>query len=312
MSGQPTRRRAEIRCGEIARRQYGVISRAQALAAGMTRDMIDYRVSTGRWELLFRGVYRIRGVPPSLPQQTLAACLFAGPGSFAVATTAAAAWGLEGGRWNPPEIAAERHPSHLDGRLTVHRCLSYLRSDVTSVGPLPLTTVTRTLVDLAKRLDDRTLELALDQALRSGRASVPGLADRLSNLAASRLAGLPRLRKLITERDPDAVIKPTELETLVRRWLRQFQFPDPIFQYHVQLPDYGSSRLDFAYPDLLVGVEADSYAFHTGREAFERDRVRLSEYASLGWIIIQTTSREIELQPDRPARRLRRALDQRL
>jgi very-short-patch-repair endonuclease len=196
--------------------------------------------------------------------------------------------------------------------MVIHRRHTYERFDVTTLGVLPITSATRTLIDLAEVLDDRTLEIAVDQALRSGRVSLRRLSDRIASLRKSRLAGLRRLQEVVRERDPNAAIRPTELETLVRRWLKDFAFPDPIFQYFVELPDYGPSFLDFAYPQLLVGVEADSYAFHTGREAFERDRRRLSEFASLGWIIIQTTSREIEFQPERPARRLRRALEQRM
>jgi very-short-patch-repair endonuclease len=197
------------------------------------------------------------------------------------------------------------------GRLIIHRRGTYARSDLTSLGALPLTNATRTLIDLAGLLDDKTLEIAVDQALRSGRASLSRLNNRVASLRKSRLSGLPRLHAIVRDRDPLAAIKPTELETIVRRWLRAFSFPDPVFQFYVNLPDYGSSYLDFAYPDVLVGIEADSYAFHSGREAFERDRRRLSEFASLGWIIIQTTSREIECQPERPANRLRRALVQR-
>jgi very-short-patch-repair endonuclease len=98
----------------------------------------------------------------------------------------------------------------------------------------------------------------------------------------------------------------------VRRWLRKFGFPEPVFQYEVTLPDYGLARLDFTYPDLRVGVEADSFRWHSGRSAFERDRARISEFASLGWIVIQTTDREITRHPERVANRLRRARNQRL
>jgi hypothetical protein len=278
----------------------------------MTSDMIYRRLADGRWELLYRSTYRITGAPPSQPQLGMAACLRAGPGSFLFSRTAAAGWGLEGGRWDPPEVVAPLQ-RRIDGaRLIVHRSTTHVRSDVTMLGPLPITTSTRTLIDLARTADDRTLELAIDQSLRSGRIRLPRLNRRVEELADARLPGLARLRSLIRERDPGSAIQPTELETLLRRWLIQWDFPEPIFQYGVTLPDYGRSRLDFAYPHLLIGLEGDSYAWHSGREAFERDRVRLSEYASLGWIIIQTTHREIEEHPDRPARRLRRALARRL
>jgi hypothetical protein len=278
----------------------------------MTSDMVDFRTSSGRWEPLFRSTYRFSGAPPAQAQLAMAACLRAGPEAFAIGATAAAAWGLEGGRWTPPEIYSPRRISEGGRLIVVCRSSTYLPIDVTQIGPLPIATCSRTVVDLARTLDERCLEIALDQALRSGRVTLSNLAERVGALGDSRLAGLPLLRALIAERDPNAAIKPTELETLVLRWIKKFGFPKPIFQYQVELPDYGPSRLDFAYPDLLIGVEADSYAWHTGRKAFERDRIRLSEYASLGWIIVQITYREIQTYPDRPARRLERAIQQRV
>jgi very-short-patch-repair endonuclease len=98
---------------------------------------------------------------------------------------------------------------------------------------------------------------------------------------------------------------------LTRRWIKRFGFPPPVFQHWVSLPYYGPARLDFAYPKLMVGVEADSFEWHTGREAFERDRIRSNEFAALGWIIIRTTYREMENFPVRPARALRAAIDER-
>lgn len=91
------------------------------------------------------------------------------------------------------------------------------------------------------------------------------------------------------ERQPRA-----SFERLMRRGLRKHGFPEPVFQHWVTPPDYGPARLDCAYPDLKIGIEADSYKWHSSRVAFERDRARNREFASLGWIIIQTTKREIQ------------------
>jgi hypothetical protein len=312
MRGQHRTRSPDAICAQIAKRQFGVISRLQAQAAGMSTDMLYRRLADGRWELLYRSTYRITGVPPSQPQEAMAACLRVGRDSFVVGRTAAAAWGLQGGRWKPPEVATPRRIAASRHQIAVRSSTTHSRLDVTHLGALPITTPTRSLIDLAGGVDERTLELALDQSLRSGRVTLPTLASRVAELKASRLPGLHNLRSLINDRDPACALRPTELQTLLRRWLVAWEFPNPVFQFGVTLPDYGRSRLDFAYPDLLVGLEGDSYEWHSGRDAFERDRARISEYASLGWIIIQTTHREIEHHPDRPARRLRSALAQRL
>jgi hypothetical protein len=311
MHPQIASRLADIRCAHIARRQYGVISRLQALQAGMTPAMIRHRIASGRWEVLYPSTYRIAGSPPSPQQNAMAVCLWGGPAALLAFRTAGAGWGLEGGRWTPPEIICPRRLAASPQLVVVRQSATLSPADITAVGPLPISTATRTLIDLAGRLPERTLEVALDQALRTGKTTVASLSRRLTELASSRLPGLPRLRALVSERDPEAAYKPTELETLTRRWIKQFGFPPPEFQHWVSLPDYGPARLDFAYPRLLVGVEADSYEFHTGREAFERDRIRGNDFAALGWIIIRTTYRELGQSPERPARALRAAIDER-
>jgi very-short-patch-repair endonuclease len=302
---------ADIRCAFVARRQYGVISRRQALDAGMTPTMIQRRLASKRWELIYPGVYRIAGAPTSQQQNAMAVCLWGGADTFLAFRTAAAGWGLEGGRWNPPELICPRRLSARKSIAVVHKSASIGPADVTFLGALPISTPTRTLIDLSALLGERSLELGLDQALRTGKATVEGPSARLAELAPTRLPGLRTLRDLVAQRDPDLRIKPTELETLTNRWIRRFGFPAPVFQHWVSLPHYGPARLDFAYPSQLVGVEADSFEWHTGREAFERDRIRGNEFAALGWIIIRTTYRELETHPERPARALRSALDER-
>ena len=70
--------------------QAGVISRAQAMASGMSRDAVDHRVSTRRWQPVHPRVYLVAGRPLDAEARIRAAVLWAGPG--AVLTGAAAAW----------------------------------------------------------------------------------------------------------------------------------------------------------------------------------------------------------------------------
>jgi hypothetical protein len=158
-------------------------------------------------------------------------------------------------------------------------------------------------------VNERTLDIALDQVLRARPGAWRVLNERMDQLRSARLRGTKTLRALLKDRDPTMAITESELESLMRRWLTKHGFPKPVFQHWVDLPQYGPARLDAAYPNKLIGIEADSYAWHSSREEFERDRARISEFASLGWIIIQTTSREIERYPDMPASRLGRALE---
>ena len=300
--------RADTECARIAALQWGVVGRAQARSAGLTPRQIQYRLSTGRWEALLPSVYRISGTPFVVRQRLMAAVLWGGPETVVFRRSAAALWELEGGRDDPPEIASPWQLRHATSKVRAHRSATLAPADVSRLGPLPVTNPGRTLIDLGGVLEEPALEVALDQALRSGRVSLGPLRDRIEELAPRRLPGLTRLRRMLDERDPARAPADSELETLVHRWLRTHGFPAPVFQHWVTLPAHGPARLDFAYPDKLVGVEADSYAWHSGHSAFERDRARIGELASLGWIVIQTTHREIRTRPELPAQRLRRAL----
>ena len=50
---------------QIALRQCGVYSRAQALALGMTDSSMFRRIRADRWIVLYPGVYLLAGVAPS-------------------------------------------------------------------------------------------------------------------------------------------------------------------------------------------------------------------------------------------------------
>jgi hypothetical protein len=253
--------------------------------------------------------YRICGAPPTDLQFLMAAHLYAGEGSAMTGLSAAAVWGLEGGRILPAQVAVPRQLQVATAKIVGHRCTSLSACDTTRLDRLPITNRVRTLIDMSAYVDERTLDIALDQVLRVRPGALHLLSKRMDQLRGARLRGITMLRRLLADRDPAKAMTETELETLLRRWFQSSGFTEPVFQHRVELPQYGPARLDAAYPEKLIGVEADSYAWHSGRAEFERGRARISEFASLGWIILQTTSREIERYPDRPAARLRRALD---
>jgi hypothetical protein len=271
--------------------------------------MICDRVASGRWAVMLPSVYRINGVPPTELQFLTAAHLYAGEESVVSGLSAAAVWGLEGGRIIPAQIAAPRQLQVTTPNVVGRRCISLSPCDITRLDRLPITNRVRTLIDMSAFVNERTLDIALDQVLRATPGALRVLNERMDQLRSARLRGTKTLRALLKDRDPTMAITESELESLMRRWLTRHGFPKPVFQHWVDLPQYGPARLDAAYPSKLIGIEADSYAWHSSREEFERDRARISEFASLGWIIIQTTSREIERYPDMPASRLGRALE---
>ena len=75
--------------GNLARHQSGVVSRSQALRAGLSVDMIKFRVSSGRWRQIHPGVYATFSGVPGRGPRLWAAVLSAGPGAMLSHETAA-------------------------------------------------------------------------------------------------------------------------------------------------------------------------------------------------------------------------------
>jgi very-short-patch-repair endonuclease len=82
--------------------------------------------------------------------------------------------------------------------------------------------------------------------------------------------------------------------------IRQIQSPHEIFaQYQVKVP--GEQRpfiLDFAYPQIGVGVETDGAIWHQREDFKQRDLVRDQKLANIGWRILRFRDDAVEEQSD--------------
>lgn len=99
---------------------HGVVSRAQAVALGLSVRQIERALRTRELQPLYRGVYVLGGVVPSAKTRLLGACLAAGPEAVGSHRSAAWAWNLL--RRSPPwpvvTVSAGRHPQ-LDGAVAI-------------------------------------------------------------------------------------------------------------------------------------------------------------------------------------------------
>jgi very-short-patch-repair endonuclease len=242
----------------------------------------------------------------------MAGILAGGPESIIVGSTAAAAWGMEGGCWSPAEIGSPRQLKLPDWAST-RRITTLDRRDTTRVGRLRVTTAGRTLVELAgcPAIGEEAFNVAFDQVLRWGRESLGNLGRRAEKMAEWRLPGSARFAAAVAARDPAAKYHPTELETRLRLFLRRFGFPEAVFQYRVALPLYGAALLDFAWPEWRIGAEGQSARWHFGMPGYERDQARLSELAAQGWIVLLITHKQMKSRPEHVAELVRQAFARR-
>ncbi len=298
-----SQRAFDRRIARLAAANLGVFSRAMAVRLGASEGAIQRRVGSGRWISLYRGVYVLAGTPPSWQRSVLAACLACGRSATASHVSAGALWPMPGVEPGAIEISVPRgrHPRH-EG-IVIHTT-RLTRADVAKLGPIPVTTPARTLIDLAARLPRDGLEEALDDALRRELVTVATMQRRIA--AAGGRRGIDVLRALVAARDPDAAPPQSPLETRVLRLIRRSGLPEPIRQYEVT---DGRRRavVDFAWPDQRVAVEVDGYRYHSGRRRWENDRARQNMLTLLGWRVIHVTARDLK-RPDEVATRIAAAL----
>lgn len=285
---------------DLARRQHGLVTRAQALEAGMSARQVLRRLERGRWKPVRRGVYAGGWVPPSWEQAVLAVVLAVGQPCAASHGTAARLWGL-------PAPAVEgihvRTPGNrrvaLDG-VVHHRAEG---DDVTVRRRVPVTTVARTLVDLVAS------ERVVDDALRRGLLRLDDLAACVAGLDHRGRRRTLAIRRLLADRIPGYRPAANDWERWLATVLQRGGLPAPVSQHPV---DVGGRRryLDLAYPDLRVGLEFDGFAEHgLLRSTFDDDRARDNDLRLAGWLVLHFTSRST---PTAIVEATHRALQQRL
>jgi very-short-patch-repair endonuclease len=97
---------------------------------------------------------------------------------------------------------------------------------------------------------------------------------------------------------------------MLARLIKEAALPAPKRQYEIALPS-GTRYIDFAYPELLLAIETDGYAWHGDREAFDRDRERDNELQTLGWRVLRFTYAMLRWEPERVVATIRRHLEPR-
>ena len=296
---------ADAACARLARRQHGVVTLDQARAAGLSQRAIDRRLGSGRWERLHPGVYRVGGAPPSWEQLVLAACLHAGEGSAASHRSAAALWRLAGVDVTIVEIIA---PRRARGRGVVVHEVSVPTRQTTTVGVIPVTNPTRTLLDLGAVVNPDVVEQALDDALHRGLTTITKLRGILRRDGGRGRRGAGVLRKLLEARDPRSAPPESVLEARLGRLLARSGLPKATPQYEVRDRGRLVGRVDFAWPTEMVAVEADGYRFHSGARAWRRDRARGNALTGRGWRVFYVTWDDVTRQPERLLAELKRAL----
>jgi very-short-patch-repair endonuclease len=284
---------------ELAERQHGVVAHRQLIDMGLGKMLIHSRLEGGRLVPLYQGVYALGHRRLTQRGEWMAAVLACGPGAVLSHGSAAHLWDMRGSR-GPIEVTRRSGHRRPHGVL-LHQTRSLPPEDIFEEAGIPITSIERTVLDMAGRLDDRQLEHMLVAADRSGRLNWSRLRRVLD--AAGGKRGRRRLRRVAAQVDPSAIDTKSPLEIDFLALCRKARLPTP----HVNVWVEGKLA-DFYWPQAKVIVETDSYTFHGDRLAFERDHESTVALEVLGYRVHRATYNMLKHHPGQFLRLVRASL----
>jgi Transcriptional regulator, AbiEi antitoxin/Protein of unknown function (DUF559) len=272
----------DARLSRLATRQHGIVSRNQLRTLGLTDTQITRRVRHGRLHRLYRGVYAVGHVRLSQRGRWLAAVVACRAGGGGSALSHRAAGWLHGilrsAPTNPIDVIATR--GHQLRGVRCHRVRGLHPDDITIVDAIPITTVHRTLLDLAEVMHPLRLFDALELSIRLQRFDLIEMHAMIGRNPGRH--GLKPLQAQLARLTGEPAWLDSKLEAEFLFQLRQHpDLPEPLTHQLVE-----GEPVDFYWPDHRVVLELDGDRYHSlpsDRLANERrDRkLTLAGYAVL-------------------------------
>jgi very-short-patch-repair endonuclease len=276
----------------LAARQHGVVARRQLSQIGVSETVIRDRLRRGLLVPLHRGVYAVGHRRLRREGFWLAAVLAVGPDAALSHRDAAALHELRPANHERVEVttAADRRSTR---RIAAYPRRQLDPLDVTAVSGIPVTTVARTLVDLADVLPAGRLGPAVAEAERRGVFDLNAVEAALARTRNRPGGGRAALRAVLDEhRRRGAQLTRSELEERFAALVAAAGLPRPRMNAQVE-----GFEVDAVWPARRLAVELDGWAFHRDRRAFERDRTKANALTARGWTVLRYTHAAVVRRP---------------
>lgn len=283
---------------DYLRRHDGVITLDQAREAGLSLRAVQRRVQSGQWRRCARGVYFVDDRPFSDAARIRAAVW--GYGSRATASGLTAAWWHGLTRFAPavPEVTVPRdsHGRRHGGSRVRRRDLD--PADIVERNGIRVTSPALTVVEAAAQHGGGAK--LLDNALQRHVDLNTLWRTHLSNKGRT---GASRSRRLLQAASDGAR---SEAERLLHKLLREAGITGWKANYSV-----GGYRVDVGFPGAKVAIEVDGFAFHSGVDEFQIDRLRQNSIVLLEWQVLRFTWLDLTEYPERVVAMIRAAISAR-
>ena len=284
-----TREELGPRVAALAARQYGVVARRQLLRLGLSSQQIERLIRAGALHPIHRGVYAVGHPRLTREGRWMAAVLAGGPTAVLSHQSAGIHWAVLRPSPLMPQITTATRGRARPG-ISVH--YSQLRRDeVTAHNGIPVTTVARTLLDLAAVLDRHRLERALAEAEHRRYADSPSLAELIERHRGRR--GLATLRAVLSSGHARRGRTRSPLEDRFLRFVDGHGLERPDLNAPLSLGE-GFVEVDCLWRPQRVALELDGRDSHLRRRRWEADRRRDRQLLAAGWKPVRVTSEQLD------------------
>ena len=290
-------------------KQHWLVTIADVLQAGGTSQEAHDRLQRRSWERVDRRVYRLVGAPVTWEQRLLAPILSA-PRDVSVVVSdhaAAALHGIPGYGRGAPELTAPRPYNLRRPGVRVHSSNDLDRCRIVVKDGLPVTEVSRTLLDLGRTVGDARLLRGIEWARRTDRTDWSRMISTLAAHARRGRGGIRRLRRVIAANAHRSEITDSDFELLLLALLLEHGLPEPVLHHRVIDGARFVAEVDLAYPAHRIAIEADG-RIHLDEDVRERDLPRQNDLVLRGWTVLRFSWKRVTNRPELVVAEVRNAL----
>ena len=286
---------------ELATRQHGVVATRQFAELGYGRNAVAKAARVGRLHRVHRGVYVVGQRGLTWQGRCMAAVLARHP-SVVSHLSAAWIWGLL--RSRPERIHVTcRSPRPRQRPFVVHTA-DLARVDLTRRDGIPVTSVSRTILDVAVTSRQRTVARHIQLADDLQVFDLREMHDLLARTKGHR--GQAKVRAALALQEESPPFTRSDLERRFLELVREAGLPEPSMNFFV-----AGYEIDAWWDEERFGVELDVYETHGSPLSFEEDRVRDDELLLAGIETTRVTGPRLEREPGAVVDSLRRHLARR-
>lgn len=277
---------------DLAVSQGGVISRRQATELGFTASQIRARLNNESWRLVKRGIYQL--AEPRDRRDLMRNVLATWPGAVVSHESAAEIHGFPYVEAKGITVSHHSRTTHVFPGVQVRRNHDLDEWHVTIVDGVRVTSVARTIVDLAGDRSTRHVGAILDRLVSDKRVDIFEVAAVVAATGRRGKPGTVTMREVLDARIGDDYSS-SELERRGRKIIADAGLPTPVPEYPI--PWTVNRRFDDAYPDRKIAIEWDSMRFHGQKASFEADRIRSRDATLNGWVVLRFTWEDVHARP---------------